>query len=128
MPAQPIEFVVQLTAKLGPALVENRLVEAGLLPDIAPGCFCCAGSRSGHVAYLQIFDEYGRLVFADRGRRFMQEVVACVGNMGVNALDAAFGLPPVLAEFLLAAERLLRFAQTPFVAPKAAERFEDFAG
>ena len=45
------------------------------------------------------------MVLADRGRGFVQEVVAGIGDAGVNFLDFGFCFFPVIAEFLLGAMR-----------------------
>jgi hypothetical protein len=57
----------------------------------------------------------------------MQKVQTYVGYAGVNALDLGFGLLPVLALLLLAAQSLLGFAQPVFVLLEAVERLDKFA-
>ena len=52
----------------------------------------------------------------------MQVVPTGITDMGVDALNAGFRLEPVIAEFGLAAHRLLRFAQGGFVSLEAVER------
>ncbi len=60
-------------------------------------------------------------------RGFVQEVVAAVGDAGVDFLDFGFGLLPVVAEFDLAAHRLLIAGQPSLVALEAVERGEEIA-
>ena len=67
MSAVPRQLVVQLAAELGPALVEDGLVQAGLGPNISAWTFGCACRRLGHVPHLQVLDAHHRVVLADRG-------------------------------------------------------------
>ncbi len=62
---QPNLLVFQLAAKLAPALVENRLIEAGLGFDVSPWSLNRACCRFAHVNDFQIFDTHHRVVFAD---------------------------------------------------------------
>ena len=67
MSAVPRQLVVQLAAELGPALIEDGLVQAGLLPDLLAVLFGIAFAGLGHIPYLQIFDAHDRVVLADGG-------------------------------------------------------------
>src|SRR5690554_8203828 len=63
----PGQLVVELAPELVPALVEDRAVEAGFLPDVAAWLLDTASGRARHVAYLQVFQHHERVVLADRG-------------------------------------------------------------
>ena len=67
LPTAPCQLVVQLAAKLAPALVENGAIQAGLLPDLLAVLFGIAFAGLGHIPYLQIFDAHDRVVLADGG-------------------------------------------------------------
>ena len=54
----PGQLVVELTLELVPALVEDRAVEAGFLPDVAAWLLDTASGRARHVAYLQVFQHH----------------------------------------------------------------------
>ncbi len=110
MSAVPRQLVVQLAAELEPALIEDGLVQAGFGPNVFPQRICRACRRPGHVPYLQVLDTHHRVVLADRGRGLVQEVAAGVADAGMDTLDSGFRLLPVVAEFGLAAQRLLRLA------------------
>lgn len=120
--AIPRQLVVQLSSELEPSLIEDRLVQTGLGPNLLTRLFGAACRRFGHVAYLQILDTHHRVVLADRGRGFVQVVAAAVADAGVDTLDAGFRLLPVVAEPGLAAHGLLRFAQGRFMPLEAVER------
>ena len=110
MPAAPCQLVVQLAAELEPALIEDGLVQAGFGPNVFPQRICRACRRPGHVPYLQVLDTHHRVVLADLGRGLVQVVAAGVADAGMDTLDSGFRLLPVVAEFGLAAQRLLRLA------------------
>lgn len=95
-PARPLEFVVQLPAELGPALIEDGFVQAGFGPHVFARRFGAACRRPRHVPYLQVLDAHHRVVLADRGRGFMQVVAAGVADAGMDALDFGFCLLPVV--------------------------------
>ena len=120
--AVPRQLVVQLTAKLEPALIENGLVQARLGPNVSSRCIYRACRRLGHVPHLQVLDTHHRVVLADRGGALVQVVAAGIADTGVNALDAGFRLLPVVAEFGFATQRLLRFAQGGFMPLDAVKR------
>src|SRR5690554_5837088 len=122
MPAVPRQLVVQLTAELEPALIEDGFVQSGLGPNVSSRGICRACRRLGHVPHLQVLDTHHRVVLADRGRGLVQVVAAGVADTGVNALDAGFRLLPVVAELRFAAHRLLRLAQAVFVSLETVER------
>lgn len=65
--AKPRLLVFQLTAKLAPALIENRLIEAGLGFYASSWSLNRACCRLAHVRDFQIFDNNHRVVFADDG-------------------------------------------------------------
>jgi hypothetical protein len=119
--AIPGELVLQLPPELVPALIEDRLVQAGLGPNVFPRRIYCACRRLGHIPHLQVLDTHYRVVFADRGRGLVQEIAAGVGDAGVDTLDACFRLLPVAAELDLAGERLLCLAQALLVPLEAVE-------
>jgi hypothetical protein len=97
-PAVPRHLVVELPPELAPTLVQNGAIQAGLLAHHLAVLFAVALGRSGHVPYLQILDAYERVVLADRRCDLVQEVFACVGDAGLNLLDAGLRLLPVVAE------------------------------
>ena len=66
--AVPGQLVFQLTPQFSPALVEDRSIQAGLGPYLAPRTLHAASSRTRQVAYPKILDTHNRVVFADRGR------------------------------------------------------------
>ena len=67
MPAAPRQLVVQLAAELGPALVEDGFVQAGLGANLSARTFGCACRRFGHIPHLQVLNAHHRVVLADRG-------------------------------------------------------------
>ncbi len=105
--AAPLELVVQLPAKLGPALVQDRPVQAALGPNVPARSLGRARSAARHVLHLQVLDTHHRVVLADRGRGLVQGVAPGIGDTGVKGLNPPFGLVPVLAELHLAAHRPL---------------------
>jgi len=115
MPTGPCQLVVQLSAELEPALVEDGFVQTGLGPNILARILGCACRRPGHVPHLQVLDTHRRVVLADRGGALVQVVSAGVADPEMDTLDAGFRLLPVVAELRFAAHRLLRLAQAVFV-------------
>ena len=65
--------------------------------------------RLRHVRHLQVLNAHERVVFADRGRGLMEVVMPDASDPGVQTLNTAFSLGPVVAELDLAAQRLLCF-------------------
>jgi len=63
--ALPCHLVVQLTAELEPALVEDGLVQARLGPNVSSRFLSTPCRRPGHVPNLQILDTHHRVVVAD---------------------------------------------------------------
>ena len=108
MAAGPLELVVQLSAELEPALIEDGLVQAGLSPNVLAQPLGCACRRLGHVPYLQVLDTHHRVVLADRGRGFVQVVAPGIGDTGMDFLDGGFCLFPIVAKFLFSTHRSLR--------------------
>src|SRR5574343_615772 len=90
MPAAPRQFVVQLAAELGPALIEDGLVQAGLGANVPSRRVCRACRRFGHIPHLQVLDTHHRVVLADRGGALVQVVAAGVSDAGMDALDSGF--------------------------------------
>jgi hypothetical protein len=56
---------------------------------LLPRLFDSAFGRPGDIPHLQIFDTDERVVLADRGARFVQEVFSGIGNTGVNLLSSS---------------------------------------
>jgi hypothetical protein len=56
--------------------------------DILPRSIGRTCRRPGHIAHLQVFDGYDRVVFAYRRRDLVQEIAPDIGNTNVNLLDA----------------------------------------
>ena len=106
----PRQLVLQLAAELEPPLIEDGFVQSGLGPDILTRSFNGTGRRPGHVSHLQVLDTHHRVVLADRGRGLVKVVAARVSDTGMDTLDTASRLVPVVAELLFAAHRLLPFA------------------
>ncbi len=90
MSAGPCQLVVQLSAELEPALVEDGFVQAGLGPNVLSRLLGGACRRPGHVSHLQVLDAHHRVVLADRGRGLVQEVAAGVADTGVKARFGSF--------------------------------------
>ena len=89
-------FVFQHTAKRAPALIQNRLVQPRLLVGTwCPGLFAVPRGRPRHMLHLQIFEDDDRVVFADLRRELVQEIVAAIGNAGIESGDATLLLLPV---------------------------------
>src|SRR5690606_38618487 len=122
MPAGPCQLVVQLSAELEPALVEDGFVQTGLGPNVLSRLLGGACRRLGQVPHLQVLDTHHRVVLADRGRGLVQVVAAGVADPEMDTLDAGFRLLPVVAELRFAAHRLLRLAQAVFVPLETVER------
>src|SRR5690554_4687646 len=80
MPAGPCQLVVQLSAELEPALVEDGFVQTGLGPNVLSRLLGGACRRLGHVPHLQVLDTHHRVVLADRGRGLVQVVAAGVAE------------------------------------------------
>ena len=106
----PGQLVLQLATELEPTLIEDGSVQAGLGPNILTRSFDRTGRRPAHVSHLQVLETHHRVDLADRGRDLVQVVAASVTNTGVDTLDTASRLVPVVAELLFAAHRLLPFA------------------
>ena len=51
------------------------------------------------------------MVLADRGRGFVQEIAAGVGDLRVDFLDFSLGFLPIIAEFLLVRHAPLVFGE-----------------
>ena len=94
----PRQLVVQLAAKLAPALVEDGAIQAGLLFHLLAVGFGIAFAGLGHIPYLQIFDAHDRVVLADGMRSFVQIVLAGIADVNVDLGNFGFRLFPVLAE------------------------------
>ena len=123
--AHPDHFVLQLPPEFRPALIEDRLIETGLLFHSPARLFYRASSRPGHIAYLQVFNDDHRVVLAD-GRRDLVEVIPTgVGNANMDALDLGLSLLPVVAELLFAAHGLLCLAQISSVSLVDVEWWND---
>lgn len=118
---RPRQLVVQLAAELVPALIEDGFVQARLGPNISSRCIYRTCRRLGQVPYLQVLNTHHRVVLADRGRGLVQEVAAGIADAGMDALDAGFGLLPIVAVLRFAAHGLLRLAQGRFVPLEAVE-------
>ena len=125
---QPATFpgglVVQLAAELAPALIQDRAVEPGLLPNPAAGLLGGAASRTGHAGYLEVFDDHQRVAFADGGRRFVQVVGSGVGDLALDALNPSLGLEPIAAVLGLAGHLPLGLGQSVLVAGEGVAWFQ----
>ena len=98
--AVPVDFVVELSSELTPALVKDRTVKARLLFNSLAVVLAIAPRGPRHVLYLQILNTYERVVLADRGTGLMQEIFSGIRDNGVNLLNFNFCLFPVVAELL----------------------------
>ncbi|MBW4047833.1 MAG: hypothetical protein HIU89_07830 [Proteobacteria bacterium] len=101
----PLELVVQWAAKLGPALVEDRLVEPRFDPDIPARSFDRSRRAARHALHLQVLDAHHRVVLADGWRVLVQDVAPGIAEPLVEQCDFGLCLPSVLAELHLAAHR-----------------------
>ncbi|WP_244477952.1 hypothetical protein [Methylobacterium sp. Leaf86] len=79
----PVLLVAKLARELAPALIEDRLVQSGLLSDIYTRNLNRSRRVRAHVADVQILDHDHCGVFAD-GRR------ALVKKFGAYRRDAGF--------------------------------------
>src|SRR5579864_5547085 len=109
--ARPDHLVLQLPPELGPSLIENRPVEAGLLFHSAARPLNRTSSRPGHITHLQVFDDDHRVALADGRGSFVQVVPAGIANPNMDTLDFSLCLLPVVGKLLLAAHGPLRLAQ-----------------
>jgi hypothetical protein len=73
-------FVFQHPAKSVPALIENRLVEASFRTYLATRIFDRASCRLGHITNSQVLEIDRRVVFADVGRKLVEEILPTVGD------------------------------------------------
>ena len=78
----PGQRVIQLTPEREPALIEDRLVQAGFCPHVPARLFGIARRRLRHRPHLQVFETDNRVVLADCVRRLVQEVFADVADAG----------------------------------------------
>lgn len=120
--AFPVGFVVELATKFAPALIQDRLVQTRLGSDVTTWLSRTPAGRATHVFDLQILDNDHRVAFADGVRGLVQEVVAGIGNLGMNPLDTSLGALPVVAEFGFAAHLALSLGQANFVSLEARQR------
>src|SRR6202041_2391784 len=102
--AVPGQLVFQLTPQFSPALVEDRSIQAGLGPHLAPRTLHAASSRARQVAYPKILDTHDRVVFADRGRGLVSIIPTCIGYTDVKAGEPSLRSFPGLAELLFSAQ------------------------
>ncbi|MGB6485718.1 MAG: hypothetical protein WBE91_02415 [Steroidobacteraceae bacterium] len=118
----PRHFVVELTAKLGPPLIEDRAIQArfGQDPSTRIGNRCRA--RFGQVPHLQVLEANHRVAFADGSRDLVQVVATAVFDPGVNLLQPPSGLLPVFAELASSAHHPLIVSEPLLVPPEAMER------
>src|ERR1700693_4950078 len=66
--AVPGQLVFQLTPQFSPALVEDRSIQAGLGPHLAPRTLHAASRRALQIPSPKILTTHDRVVFADPGR------------------------------------------------------------
>jgi len=87
-----------LDSRLQPFLVEDGLVQTRLGPNVLARFLGVARRRPGHVPHLQVLDTRHRVVFADRDRGLVQEVLPGVADPGVDVLSLGLRFLPVVAE------------------------------
>jgi hypothetical protein len=126
-PASPVEFVLKLTAKLEPALVEDGFIQPRLLGYVFSRCFGSASARLAHIAHLQILNNDHSVVFADRRCSLVQEVFTGVTDTGVDFLNSPFGFVPVFAELDFATHTPLVFFQALLVFFETTKRLNEAA-
>src|SRR5262249_58152871 len=85
--ATPRLLILQHATEHTPTLIENSLVQPRLLRHTFSRLFQSASRRLRHIPYLQIFDTNDRVVFADRGRVLVQEIMPTVGNARMQRRD-----------------------------------------
>ena len=78
--ASPGLFVFQEETEVPPSLVQNRFVEADLLPDLPTWRFNCVFAAARHVFDLQCFEHDSSVVFADISTELVKKVVPHVCN------------------------------------------------
>ena len=122
--AFPGGFVVQLAAKLAPALIQDCFVQARLGRHIFTWIVQRAAGRTTHITDPQVFNAQQRVVFADAVRSFVQEVVPSAGNLVLDLLDTEFRPLPVAAEFHLSTHLALSFREPMFVLFEAIDRLD----
>ena len=93
--AQPSQLVFDLAEEFAPALIQDRLVETGLLADVSPRGLQGAFGRLAHGGHLQVFLEDDSVVFADITGDFVQVVVASVGDADVQPGDFCLLFVPI---------------------------------
>lgn len=127
VPTLPGQLVVELPAALEPALIEDRLVQTGLGPNVSSRLLGSPCRRLGHIPHRQVLHEHERVVLADRVRGLVQVVAPEVGEGCVDTWNPGFGPLPVVAELHLAAHGTLRPAKPCRVPPEGVERVHGVA-
>ena len=94
-PPTPLEFVLKLSAKLIPPLIEDGTIESGLFADSVTWLIHCAFSRLAHLGDLQILDENNSVVLAELIGDLVKKVPTGVGYTGVESSEATGLLFPV---------------------------------
>ena len=122
--AVPCRLVFQLPTKLGPTLIENRTIQAGLLFHVLAVLLAVPPCGPGQIPNLQIFDDDHGVVLADLARSLVQKVFPGIGDAGMKALDSGFRFLPVAAEFHLATHRPLIPGEALPVFLETVERFD----
>ena len=80
----PLQLVVQLTAELKPALIEDGFVQAGLGPNVSARILDIAFGRLAHIAHPQVLNAHHRVVLADSGCGLVQIVTPGVADTGMD--------------------------------------------
>jgi len=110
----PFLLVFQLPGELYPALLEDGLVESGLLFSVFAWCFLSPSCRASHVFHLKILQQDDSVVFADFGGDLAKVIVSCIGNVDVQPVDTFFLLVPVVRSFHLSGEFSFFFGKFSF--------------
>ena len=114
-PSRPVCLILQHSEEGAPSLVEEGAVQSGLLTDVPTGSLDGSGGGGRHSLHVQVFDHDDRVVFADRRRDLVEEVVPCVGHVPVEPGEFFSGLGPVLRALFLAGKGALEPFQTVLV-------------
>ncbi len=122
-PSRPVRLILQHSEEGAPSLIEEGAVQSGLLTDVPTGSLDGSGGGGRHSLHVQVFDHDDRVVFADRRRDLVQEVVPRGGDFAVKPCEYFSGPGLVLRALSLAGKGALEPFQTVLVPGEKPFRF-----